>query len=84
MNIKNYMLNIGQEAKKASFKMASATTIQKNKFLNNLGNRILLEEAKIIAANMKDLTQASKDQKDEAFIDRLTLNKKNSSSIVVF
>ena len=71
------MLNIGQEAKKASFKMASATTIQKNKFLNNLGNRILLEEAKIIAANMKDLTQASKDQKDEAFIDRLTLNKKN-------
>ena len=77
MNIKNYMLNIGQEAKKASFKMASATTIQKNKFLNNLGNRILLEEAKIIAANMKDLTQASKDQKDEAFIDRLTLNKKN-------
>ena len=77
MNIKNYMLNIGQEAKKASFKMASATTKQKNKFLNNLGNRILLEEAKIIAANMKDLTQASKDQKDEAFIDRLTLNKKN-------
>jgi glutamate-5-semialdehyde dehydrogenase len=77
MNIKNYMLNIGQKAKKASFKMASATTIQKNKFLNNLGNRILLEEAKIIAANMKDLTQASKDQKDEAFIDRLTLNKKN-------
>jgi glutamate-5-semialdehyde dehydrogenase len=77
MNIKNYMLNIGQEAKKASFKMASASTIQKNKFLNNLGNRILLEEAKIIAANMKDLTQASKDQKDEAFIDRLTLNKKN-------
>ena len=77
MNIKNYMLNIGQEAKKASFKMASATTIQKNKFLNNLGNRILLEENQIIAANKKDLTQASKDQKDEAFIDRLTLNKKN-------
>ena len=41
MNIKNYMLKIGQEAKKASFKTASATTIQKNKFLNNLGNRIL-------------------------------------------
>ena len=77
MNIKNYMLNIGQEAKKASFKMASATTIQKNKFLNNLGNRILLEENQIIAANKKDLTQAAKDQKDEAFIDRLTLNKKN-------
>ena len=77
MDIKKYILNIGCEAKKASVGTASATTTQKNQFLNNLGNRILLEEAKIIAANMKDLTQASKDQKDEAFIDRLTLNKKN-------
>ena len=77
MNIKNYMLKIGQQAKKASFKTASATTIQKNKFLNNLGNRVLLNEDKIIASNKKDLIQASKDQKDEAFIDRLTLNKKN-------
>jgi len=77
MNIKNYMLKIGQDAKKASFKTASATTIQKNEFLNNLGNRILLNEDKIIASNKKDLIQASKDNKDEAFIDRLTLNKKN-------
>ena len=77
MNIKNYMLNIGQKAKKASFKMASATTIQKNEFLNNLGNRILLNEDRIIDTNKKDLIQASKDNKDEAFIDRLTLNKKN-------
>ena len=77
MNIKNYMLKIGQDAKKASFKTASATTIQKNEFLNNLGNRILLNEDKIIASNKKDLIQAAKDNKDEAFIDRLTLNKKN-------
>jgi glutamate-5-semialdehyde dehydrogenase len=77
MDIKNYILNIGQEAKKASFKTASATSIQKNKFLNNLGNRILVNADKIIASNKKDLIQALKNQKDEAFIDRLTLNKKN-------
>ena len=81
MDIKNYILNIGQEAKKASFKTASATTIQKNKFLNNLANRILVNTDKIIASNKKDLIQALKDQKDEAFIDRLTLNKKNIISM---
>ena len=77
MDIKKYMLSIGQQAKTASFKIASATTIQKNNFLNNLGERILLNEDKIIASNKKDLLQASKDQKDEAFIDRLALNKKS-------
>jgi len=77
MDIKNYMLKVGQDAKKASFKTASATTIQKNKFLNNLGDRILVNENKIIASNKKDLLKATKDKKDEAFIDRLTLNKKN-------
>jgi len=77
MNIKKYMIDMGHAAKKASFKTASATTTQKNKFLNNLGNRILVNVDKIIASNKKDLIQALKDQKDEAFIDRLTLNKKN-------
>jgi glutamate-5-semialdehyde dehydrogenase len=77
MNIKNYMLKIGTEAKKASFVIASASSLQKNKFLNNLGHRILKNEVKIINANKKDLIQAVKDKHDNAFIDRLTLNEKN-------
>jgi len=77
MDIKSYMLNIGCEAKKASFGTASATTIQKNKFLNNLGNRILLNKDNIITFNKKDLVEALKSHQDKAFIDRLTLNIKN-------
>ena len=77
MDIKNYMLKIGTEAKKASFVIASASSLQKNKFLNNLGHRILKNEVKIINANKKDLIQAVKDKHDNAFIDRLTLNEKN-------
>ncbi len=77
MDIKNYILKVGKEAKKASFKTASASTIQKNKFLNNLGNKILVNEGNIIASNKNDLVQASKNKNDKAFIDRLTLNKKN-------
>ena len=81
MDIKKYMLTMGHEAKKASAGAACATTIQKNKFLNDLGNRILVNEGNIISANKKDLIQAAKDQQNEAFIDRLTLNKKNIISM---
>ena len=77
MNIKKYMTNLGLEAKKASVATSAATTIQKNNFLNNLANRILVNEDNIIASNKKDLVQALKNQQNEAFIDRLTLNRKN-------
>jgi glutamate-5-semialdehyde dehydrogenase len=77
MNIKKYMTNLGHEAKKASVGTSTATTIQKNNFLNNLANRVLVNEGNIIASNKKDLVQALKNQQNEAFIDRLTLNRKN-------
>ena len=77
MNIKKYMTNLGHEAKKASVATSAATTIQKNNFLNNLANRILVNEDNIIASNKKDLVQALKNQQNETFIDRLTLNRKN-------
>jgi glutamate-5-semialdehyde dehydrogenase len=81
MNIKDYILKIGIEARKASFRTASATTKQKNNFLNDLGHRIMANEDNIIDANIKDLTQANKVKYDEAFIDRLTLTKKNISAM---
>jgi glutamate-5-semialdehyde dehydrogenase len=77
MNIKDYMLKIGSEAKNASFTTASSTTSQKNQFLNNLAHRILDNKDNITTHNKKDLIQASKDNQDDAFIDRLTLNEKN-------
>ena len=77
MNIKKYITNLGHEAKKASVGTSTATTIQKNNFLNNLANRVLVNEGNIIASNKKDLVQALKNQQNEAFIDRLTLNRKN-------
>ena len=82
MNIKDYILKIGIEAKKASFATASATSSQKNHFLNNLAHRILANKVSIISNNKKDLIQAAKDNQDEAFIDRLTLNEKNITSMV--
>ena len=75
------MLNIGKEAKKASFHTASATSSQKDRFLNDLAKRILKNIDGIVKANKKDLIQAVKNNFDDAFIDRLTLNKKNISAM---
>ena len=81
MDIKDYMFKIGDEARKASFFTSSATSEQKNNFLNNLGKRILNNVDKIININKKDLDQAAKNNFDAAFIDRLTLNKKNITAM---
>ena len=81
MDINNYMLKIGEQAKKSSFLTASATSDQKNNFLNNLGQRILKNTSEIININKKDLDKAAKDNFDDAFIDRLTLNKKNITAM---
>ena len=81
MDINNYMLKTGEQAKKSSFLTASASSVQKNNFLNNLGQRILKNVSKIISINKKDLDQAAKDNFDDAFIDRLTLNQKNITAM---
>ena len=81
MNIENYIKKIGLEAKKASYSIASAEDNKKNSFLNNLANRLLGNESKIINANVKDLTEAKKQGFDDAFIDRLKLTKKNITAM---
>ena len=81
MDIENYIKKIGLKAKKASYNIASAENNQKNIFLNNLSKKLLDNENKIIAANNKDLTEASKQGLDDAFIDRLKLTPKNITAM---
>lgn len=77
MDIKNYMKDLGLNAKKASTQLASASSEQKNTFLNHLANLIIKHTSKIIESNTIDLNKAKENKLDEAFIDRLTLAKKN-------
>ncbi len=81
MDIENYIKKIGLKAKKASYNIASAENNQKNIFLNNLSKKLLDNENKIIAANNKDLTEASKQGLDDGFIDRLKLTPKNITAM---
>ena len=75
-NIKDYMQGVGQAARAASRAMALADTNAKNRALENIATAILLDSARLIAANAKDVTAAQADGLDAASIDRLTLTGK--------
>lgn len=82
VNIKDYMQNIGIEARKASRLMASADTNQKNIALQAIANAIWRESSALLAANQQDLDAAKANGLDSAMLDRLTLTKKSIGSMV--
>jgi len=75
-NIKDYMQGVGQAARAASRAMALADTNAKNRALENIATAILLDSARLLAANAKDVAAAQADGLDAASIDRLTLTEK--------
>jgi len=81
MDIKKYMQEVGLQSKESSFEIAKASSSKKNLFLNDLANRISRNEEEIIKVNHLDLDEAKRNNLDEAFVDRLTLNKKNIASM---
>jgi glutamate-5-semialdehyde dehydrogenase len=77
MDIKNYMQEMGIEARKASRLMASADTIQKNNALKAIAQAILREKNALLAANQLDLKAARESGLDDAMLDRLTITEKS-------
>jgi glutamate-5-semialdehyde dehydrogenase len=75
-NIKNYMQQIGQQARVASRHMALVDTAAKNCALEAIAQAILDGSAALQEANARDVERARKDGLDAASIDRLTLTDK--------
>ena len=75
------MQEVGLQSKESSFEIAKASSSKKNLFLNDLANRISRNEEEIIKINHLDLDEAKRNNLDEAFVDRLTLNKKSIASM---
>ena len=75
-DIKQYMKGVGQQARAASRTMAQADTNAKNHALENIATAILLNIAKLIGENAKDVAAAKQNGLDAASIDRLTLTEK--------
>ena len=76
MNIKHYMNEVGQRARKASRAMAKADTGAKNRALSLIAAAIRREADTLRAANRKDLETARANGLAPAMLDRLTLSDK--------
>jgi glutamate-5-semialdehyde dehydrogenase len=76
MNIKLYMNEVGQRARKASRAMAKADTGAKNRALSLIAAAIRRDADALRAANQKDLEAAQANGLAAAMLDRLTLSDK--------
>ena len=76
MDIKHYMTEVGQRARKASRAMAKADTRAKNLALSLIATAIRRDADTLRAANQKDLEAARANGLGEAMLDRLTLSDK--------
>lgn len=73
---------IGRAARQASREMARAVSGTKNAFLAKLGELINAERPAIMEANARDMEEARKAGRDEAFLDRLALNEKRIDAMI--
>ena len=76
MNIKDYMQQIGRNARQASRATARASTAAKNTALLAMAAAIRERSAELLAANAADVAEARGNGLDAAMIDRLTLTDK--------
>ena len=80
-NIKNYMQQVGKQARVASRTMAQADTHAKNRALEAIAEALIGSSAVLITANAKDVSAARANGLDAASLDRLTLNDKTILSM---
>ena len=73
LDVKSYVRGLGQAARAAARVLARAETAQKNRALAAMAAQIRARQAELLAANRDDVAQATKDGRDAAFVDRLTL-----------
>ena len=77
MDIKNYMQQLGKNARLASRVMASASTAQKNRALQHIAANILREKDALLVANQQDVAQAHAAGQSAALLERLALSEKS-------
>ncbi len=76
MDIQNYMIGVGKQARAASRLMANAETAAKNEALTRAALAIGRDAKRLLDANARDLDAARQAGLDAPLIDRLTLTEK--------
>ncbi len=83
MDIRQYMLTVGSQARAASALTASASTNKKNMALQAMVQRLDGARQSLLDANAKDLHEASNKGLDAALLDRLELNSAGIDAMLV-
>lgn len=82
MDVKAYMLTLGQQARKASRAMAAADTGVKNKALIATAEALDNARESLLAANAIDMAKGRENQLDEALLDRLELTSERIDGMI--
>jgi glutamate-5-semialdehyde dehydrogenase len=82
LDIKQYMTQLGQQARAASRVLARAQTRQKNAALQAIAEAIAEQREQILAENRKDLEAGRAKGLDEALLDRLELNDSRIDAMI--
>ncbi len=77
----NYMEELGQKAKTASYAAASAGTVLKNQALTAISQALVQNTDKILEANQIDMKHAAENNMTPAMQDRLKLTKERIQAI---
>ncbi len=72
-----------KKIRRASVLLAQSTDVQKNLFLKSLGEKIVRNQKKILAANARDIKSAEAKGLERAFIQRLVLDEKGLRHLAV-
>jgi glutamate-5-semialdehyde dehydrogenase len=73
LDVKAYVRGLGQAARSAARLLARADTGTKDRALAAMAAALRERTASLLAANRDDVAQATRDGRDAAFVDRLTL-----------
>lgn len=82
MNVKDYMANLGAEARVASKVIAMASTGQKNKALVAIADALDGAREALLAANQKDLANGEAKGLDAALLDRLGISNSGIDQMI--
>ena len=77
-----YLQQLGQRAKEASFALANLSGTAKQQLLHNIVAALKADEAAILAANEQDVAAAKEAGLNEAMIDRLLLDKPRLAGVI--
>lgn len=77
-----YLNTLGEQAKAASYAMASLTASQKRDLLRAIAAKLTDKRAQIVAANQQDVAKARENGLNDAMIDRLLLDESRLSGVI--